>query len=1108
MLQFVTGRAGSGKTEYLRREIAVRSKDCEGCIMLVPEQYSFETEKAVMHLAGPQKANCIQVLSFTRLADLIFRTEGGISGRRLSDGGRRMMMNMAIAACQDHLMLYAAAGKSGRLTDTMLNAVNEMKMCGITGADLRDAAHRQPGEGLSGKLREIALIGETYDAMVAASYLDARDDLTRLAEKLETSNFFTGRYVAVDSFEGFTVQELRVLAQILRRADTLQVALCTDNLPDESEMGLFALTNRTKAQLSRIAQEQSVKRKPDVHLHTPVRFTNENLVLLERNLFDSPEPETSQSHEGITLFCGADAYEEAEYAAAAIRDLVMEQGYRYRDFSVICRNPQRYSDCLSVSLSKRDIPCFISMPERVDTQPVMRFVLCAFAVVQRGFRTEDILEMLKTGISGFLPEEISDLENYAFLWRIDGKAWLSGWDRHPGGFGRELTQVDAESLNQLNLLRSRVVSPLKRFAEISKEAGGRQISQGVYQLLCEFQMEETLPEYCRFLTEQGEPELADKQLRVWELLMEILDQMAVILGEGTMPRERYFGLLKEVVRGEDISEIPMRLDSVLFGTPEQVRQASPKVVFLLGAAQGEFPMLPKASGAFSDAERKKLISQFSLPLTDPLEQKTLEERYLAYSVTCAPSQMLYLCYPATIDGQEAAAGELVNSVLGVFPDLQPVKGLPASYYANAAEAAFRRMASLYRVNTPEAAALRSLFQQAPAYADRLQALARAATLSPEQIADKTLPREFYGDTLALSPSQIEAFYSCRFRHFCQYALRARERRTAEVDAMQYGTVMHYIFEKIFTAGRFQIPDLAPLAMLEEIRRLIRAYADESMGGFAKLSAREQYRMERMAQSAAMLLQHMAEELAQSKFQPAHMEMQLGYGKDFPALKIYTPEKMEVYVGGTIDRVDVLESEKGRYVRVVDYKTGKKEFQLADVLYGLNMQMLLYLAALVEHGEVLPAGVLYTPLATPSVTADYGTEPDEIKKEADKNLKMNGLVLSDADIVSAMEAQGKGRYIPVSLTKDGAVAKSASALQPEELQEVLAYSKRLVATMADKLIFGDVAAQPMMHQVNSCQYCPYGAVCGREYDENDVDMEKQAKDDILRQIQEGEKAQWQ
>lgn len=1106
MLQFVTGRAGSGKTEYLRREIVRQCGEKPGSMMLVPEQYSFETEKAVMRLAGVEKANRIQVLSFTRLADLIFRTEGGVSGKRLSEGGRRMMMNMAVAACQDHLTLYAAAGKSGRLTDMMLSAVNEMKMCGISNAGLRDAVKQQPEDGLSQKLWEIALIGETYEAMVAASFLDARDDLTRLAQKLEESSFFAGYYVAVDAFEGFTAQEMQVLAQIMKRADTLQVALCTDNLPD-GDMGLFALVNRTKRQLSRTAQESSVKRLPDVHLDKPVRYENPNLALLERGLFDPLEAETAADHRGIHIFRGADVYEEAEFVAATIRNLAMEQGYRYRDFSVICRNAARYGGCLQVSLDKRDIPCFISVPERVDAEPVMRFVLSAFSAVQRGLDTDAILEMLKTGVSGFSAEEISDLENYAYLWRITGKGWTAEFDRHPGGFGREMTEEDAGILAALNALRLRVIPPLLDFSAATREAGGRQISKAVYRLLCDFDLETNLPAYCRCLEENGEPSLAEKQLRVWALLMEILDQMAAILGESPISRERYFGLLTEVVRGEDLAEIPQRLDSVLFGTPEQVRQASPKVVFILGAAQGEFPLVPKASGAFSDAERKRLIAQYALPLTDPLEQKTLEERYLAYSVTCAPAQQLFICYPAGIDGEETAPGELVNAVLGMFPTLREIKALPAAYFANSREAAFSKMAALYRADTPEAAALRALFAKDPAFAGRLATLERAASLSPEQIADKALPKDFFGEVLTLSPSQIEIFYSCRFRYFCQYALHARERKTAEVDALQYGTVMHYIFERMFTEG-FRVPELEQAALLAEIKVLIREYADACMGGFDKLSSREQYRMERMAQSAAMLLRHLAEELAQSRFQPAHMEMQLGYGADFPALKIYTPQGITAYVGGTIDRVDVLETPRGRFVRVVDYKTGKKDFQLADALYGLNMQMLLYLAALVENGEVLPAGVLYTPLATPSVTADYGTGEEEIKKAAEKSLKMNGLVLSDAEIVAAMEQEGQGRFIPAKLQKDGSVAKSNSTLQPEELREILDYSKRLVATMAEELLGGDVAAKPMMHQVNSCAFCPYGAVCGREYSENDVDAEKPPKEEILRQIREGEAKAWQ
>lgn len=1099
MLQFVLGRAGSGKTEYLRRLLAEKSRLGEpGLVMLVPEQYSFETEKAMLKLCGPERANEIQVYSFTRLAEAVFRKEGGAAGRKLSDGGRRVLMSSALAACEDQLEVYQTAAQSGRVTDLMLTAVNEMKLCGISPEQLSQTARRLGGTGLGKKLSEIALLYGAFDALVAASYLDSRDDLTRLAEALMTSEFFRDCTVAVDSFEGFTVQETAVLTQILRRAKNVVVSLCTDGT-DQGETGLFTLVERTRQRLSRAAGEAGVGIAPPVVLTGAPRFQNENLKLLEAQLFCAGETLTSPDHEGVEMFSARDVYEESEFVASSIRRLTAEKGWRYRDFSIICRSPEPYYGSLDVALQKRGIPCFVSQPMKVDAEPVMRFVLGAFEAVQSGCATDDLLEMLKTGISGFTAEEISDLENYAFLWKLSGSGWREEFVRHPRGFGQELTEEDRKILNRLNELRRRLIEPLLRFSAATRDASGEEISQAVFTLLTDFGLEETLPAYCRALEEAGEDGLAEKQLRLWELLMELLDQFHSILGRKKMTRERYYRLLREVVAAEDVSEIPQTVDEVIFGTAEQVRQSSPKAVFLIGCSQGDFPLAPKSSGVFSDAERRELIAM-ELPLGDPLEQKTIEERYLAYSVACAPSEYLCLSWPGTAGGEDKEPGELISAVQEIFPTLEILRELPDEFFANSREAAFSRMAAQFSENTGEAAALRRLFQDEEEYRGRIQALERAAGQRPARVEDSALARKLFGENPFLSPTQIETFHNCPFKYFCRYGLNAKERRPAEVDVMQYGTLMHYLFEKMFREDPEEWKSFSEEELLERVRGLIEEYARENLGGQELLSGREKYRLERMAQSACKLIRHVQKELEQSRFSPKYFELKLGEEGDFPPLRIETGDGRTVTVGGTIDRADVCTVNGKEYVRVIDYKTGKKKFRLEDVLYGLNMQMLVYLAALVESGKELPAGILYMPAAEPSVSMERGADEEKIKSQAERELRMNGLVLSDDEIIRAMEAGAKGKFIPASLNKDGSLGRNSSALAEEKLRQVLEYSKRLIATMGRKLADGLVEASPTMMNQNACAYCPYGSVCGKELGEKDVIEDKPSPDEVLERME--------
>lgn len=1102
MLQFVLGRAGSGKTEYLRQLLARESLNGgRRLIMLVPEQYSFETEKAMLQLCGPMRANLIEVYSFTRLAEAVFRAEGGAAGRRLSDGGRRVLMSCALSACEDELELYKNAAQSGRVTDLMLTAVNEMKLCGISPQQLSETAAALSGRGLGKKLSEIALLYGAFEALVAASYLDSRDDLTRLAAALEESKFFRGCMVAVDSFEGFTAQELKVLTQMLRKADSVTVSLCTDGL-EQGESGLFALVDRTRRRLTRAAEEIGCAVKPPVVLTGAPRFHNENLKLIEAQLFCAQETLTSPDHDGVELFEARDVYEEAEFAASTICRLIAEHGWRYRDFSIICRKPEQYFGSLDVALGKRGVPCFVSQPVQVDAEPVARFVLSAFEAALSGFATDDLLELLKTGVSGFSAQEISDLENYAFLWRLSGADWKEEWARHPRGFGQELTPQDEEELARLNLLRRRLMNPLLAFAAGTKDHTGAQISEAVFRLLEEFSLEETLPGYCEALEAAGDDALAARQVRVWELLMELLDQFHSILGDRKITRERYYRLLKEVLAAEDLSEIPQTVDEVLFGTAEQVRQSSPKAVFLLGASQGDFPLIPRSSGVFSDAERRTLI-ELQLPLGDPLEQKTIEERYLAYSVACGASERLYISWPRTVGGEEKEPSELVSGILSIFPAMKPLRDLPDEYFCSTREAAFSRMAARFTENSGEAGALRALFEGEEEYAGRIKALERVSGQRAARIEDPALSKRlFLGERPFLSPTQIETYHSCPFKYYCRYGLGAKERRPAEVDVMQYGTLMHYLFEKVFGAAG-EDAGFAETELSERVRRLILQYADESMGGFTLLSGREQYRLERLAQAACKLILHIREELAQSKFSPKYFELHLGEDPDFPPLRIEDGAGNILTVGGTVDRADLYVDEQGReYVRVIDYKTGRKQFDLADVLYGLNMQMLIYLAALIESGRTLPAGILYVPAAEPSVTADRGDDAEKIKREADKQMRMNGLILSDDEIIRAMEEGAAGKFVPASIKKDGTLGRGSSVLSEEELREVLLHSKRLIATMGQKLSAGRVEADPAMVNRNACKFCPYGAVCGRELDDRDVVQDRASTAEILEQMEKG------
>ena len=1106
MLRFILGRAGSGKTETVRSLLKSMAQTSQKKLMLiVPEQSSFENERAMLHLLGAKDVQRVEVTSFSRLADAGFRRYGGAAGRRLDDGGRSIFMSLALEQVRDQLSFYRKSAESTELIGLMLSASTELKMCDVSPKELEQTARSLPQGTLKQKMGEISLILSAYDALVAQSYIDPLDDLTRLRSVLQEHNFFAGYTVALDSFQSFTVQEYHIVDLILSQAEDLYVTLCADQLDDpECGMGLFSLVRRTAKNLIRMAKQNNVKVAAPEVLKSGRRFENPALAAIEAGVYRFGRSEAFAENGAVTVYEAKNAYDEAAFVASTIRKLVIEQHYRYRDFAVIARSPDHYRGILDPALERWQIPYFMDKPQAIDAEPLMRLVLSAFQVVQSGFSSDAVFFYLKTGLAGLNTEVISQLENYVFIWGISGKKWKEEWTEHPQGFSETMTESDTHRLREINAGRVAAIAPLIRFANRLKDTDGEGMAAAAYNLLMEIKAPEHLKTLARHLSECGESDLADRQLRLWDLLMNILDQTALVLHGSSVTYTRYAELLRLVILANNMASIPQGLDEVTVGAADRIRTNAPKVVFLIGTVQGEFPLAPGGTCVFSDGERRELISR-GLPLNDTMEGTAVQERFLAYSAMSAASKELYLSYPVSgAAGESNSPSSIPGEACSALKNITVLNEfmLPQTYFSNAKEPAFELMAQQWNHNTELSATLKDLFaERGEEY--RLLAIDRAAQKRPAAFTDTDRARSLFGANMHVSATQIEKFFLCRFQYFCRYGLNAKERRAAELDALEYGSLMHFLLEKLFRdTGSEKILGMTPDALKDEIIRLLNTYVETKLGGTGNKTPRFTYLFSRLADSAQVIALHIARELAQSEFKPVDFELAIGSG-GIPPLKIPLSDGGEVEIDGKIDRVDLMTRDNISYLRVIDYKTGHKEFKLSDVIYGVNMQMLIYLAALSEngggrYGEVKPAGVLYMPANRPVISASRGTAPEKLEEEAAKKLRMDGLVLDNAEVIAAMEHSAQGKYIPVAL-KDGAPAKRDHVVSEQELSGVMLHIKGLVGAMARELHGGDVAALPLSGDYDACAWCPYSAVCGHERDDSTREMQKWDRDEAIKKL---------
>ena len=1109
MLQLILGRAGSGKTTELYRRIGQVAEAGGQAILLVPEQFSFENERELYLRLGPELSSRVEVLGFGRLCDNIFRYYGGLAGRVLDDTARRILMGVTLQEMGSGLEVYAAQADKPGFIEDMIGEIGEFKAAGITPDRLLGLS--LPGNpSLSEKVGDIGQIYAAYQALIDRSYLDGEDDLIRAVQMLSPREFFGGISVFIDSFTAFMEAEYQMLGAMLAGASDVTAAFTCDSLDDPDQgLGVFSASKESAARLVQMAGESAVPVAEPLLMGEPVRFRAEGLRRMEQYFLRSTtagEPDG----EGVTLVSAADPYEEIAAVAASICDDVRRRGLRYREIAVICRDLTPYRIALERTFAKYGIPFFADLPQGAMDTPAVSVVRAALDCAAEGFSAGNILRFAKAAAVGITPEEAAELENYCYVWNVGRRDWQKPFENHPDGFQADFSPEDTARLERINGVRRRVIRPLEQFRQGLWEADGPGFSTAVCQLLESIGAAEHIEALCR----AAEPEeerlrMIEEQDRVWEELMKLLDTLAVVIGPRRLPLRVLESLFDSGAAAIRIGEIPQTLDQVIVGTADRIRPTGIRSAYVIGASAGVFPAACGSVGLFGENERTQLISA-GLQLSQTARVQAVREKFYAYFAVTVPSERLWISWPtAGLDGGSNPPSQIITeaaALTGTEPQ-SPVQLAPAGAVNRAV--AMEQLAA--GVGSPE---YRSALQAALDSGFSLQKHTSAAESYRAVLSDLGLARRLFGDDMILSATRLEKFYDCPYSYFCRYGLGLTPRTRAELSPLELGNVIHLALEQLLQK---YTPE--QLREMEDsvLRREIRSIADGSLSARTQdqeaLPKRFFYLYGRMVDQIFRLVRMLAQELCQSEFRPLRFEYPIGEQEGTRPLQLATDSGDMVRVEGKVDRVDCYHGSSQDYIRVIDYKTGGKKFDLSEVVQGLNMQMLLYLFTLGENGvETLAApgeaGVLYMPGSGHFTRGRRDTSDDSIAADQQKSYCMSGIVLEDTEVIEAMELGTAGRYIPVSLKKDGSYTATSSLITEEQLRLLRRQIAGNVVQMAELLHRGRIGAVPANRNGRlPCEYCDYRAVCGRETQWPDRPVVKLEKAEIYEQLEGGQLA-WQ
>ncbi|MBQ3133123.1 MAG: exodeoxyribonuclease V subunit gamma [Clostridia bacterium] len=992
----------------------------------------------------------------------------------------------------------------------MLALLEELRGCAIDDEQYESVLAQLEDGALKQKLQDLIHIEHGYQALIANSYLDPVDDLAHLAEDLPQWTTVHGATVFVDGFKSFTGLEMKVLEQLMILTESLTVTLGYDqHAPYADGLELFSEIVKTSMHL------QDLARKNGVPVQTPQVLTNNfrhrhspALSVLEERLYRIGEEPADVSANGVELMCAGNVYEECRLAVRRLHRFLREGG-RCRDTAVVVRDLGTYRGILEPMLERAEIPYFIDSRETVRTDPLIVTVIEALQCASGGWNTEALLRLMKTGLLGFSPRTIAKLENYLYMWNIRGAAWQSDWAYNPDGLSAPVTEKTRQTLHYLNILRRRLYRPLKELRDtLADGCTGRQFAEAVYQYLCKTKARRAVVRRVKRLQLEGDADLASRAARVWDILMDMLDQFAAAAGEEVQQGEEFLSMFSLAADLIDIGSVPPGIDVVQIGQADRSRYSAPKLVLILGANAGVFPQTAPIDGLLGDAERMRLV-ECGLPLTDTSAHRMIEERYFAYAAVSAACESLYVSWlEEDAEGNAAEPSSLVEEIRRLLPQTTVGKDDPSE--AETAEELLHYMAQEWKCRDTLAASLHKACAVIPETAERYNRMRQASEDRALRFASPDEAKRLFTKLSAMSPTAVETYYQCPFGYYCKYGLRLKEREKAELNALEFGTAAHHVMETCiprYVESGFS--GLRKTEVMQDAAAALKQYVDEVMGGLQDKPDRFLYLLSRLERLCGYFLWHVVRELRQSRFVPTDYELRIGNSVNgepaVPALDVALPDGTSVRVYGTIDRVDVYKAGDQSYVRVVDYKTGYKEFRLDDIVNGINLQMLIYLSALWEnggprHGTVVPAGMLYLPSKLPVVSSDVA-EQQEV--EQTKAMTMNGLILDNPEIVCAMEAEAQGLFIPVKLDRNGNIqGKSASSVATlAQFGLLKRRAENLLREMAESLRSGAVEPCPTVSKtVDACRYCRYSAICGHEAGDPARELAVLANRDVLEMLE--------
>ncbi|KHD38403.1 ATP-dependent helicase [Clostridium acetobutylicum] len=1111
-LRFIYGRAGSGKSQFCIESINTRIEKGgdKPLILIVPEQFSFQSEKNILDLIGEKSINRVKVISFKRLAYRIFDEVGGIAREHMNSSGKSMLFYHIMNTLKSEFRVFALSARQKGFVNTIADTVSEFKKYELTTEVLRDTIDEIEDEELKNKLHDLSLIYDEFNRLLYKNYIDPDDDLTILKDKIKQSTVLQGAEIWLDEFSSFIPQQYGIIEELLKKCSRVNITLTMDYDNASKDNDIFSVTQNTEKRLLKLAENNNISIEKPINLNGRpfYRFKNSpELSFLEKNLYSFPYEIYKKEPDKIEIFKTSNLYTEVEKIARNIIEFVREDNVRFSDIAVVTGDLGSYEKTVSVIFKEYGIPFFIDRNKDIEDNTLIILIKSIIDIFVKNWSYETVFRYLKTGFADIEPDEIDILENYVLAAGIKGKKkWTEEeWTYNVYGDALEvdISEESKEKLAKVNEIKNRFLRPILNFRErVLRRNNVAEICRALFEFLYDINVPEAVEKMVNEFRESGRQILANEYSQIWNIIIELMDQLVEVMGNEKVNLEQFSRILFIGIKEHKMGLIPSSLDQVLVGSIDRLKSHAIKILYIIGVNDGVFPSAAMEEGILSDRDREILNSK-GVELAKDTKTQAMEQRFLVYTAITNSKEYLFLSYPiADYEGKTLRPSLIVNRVKTLFPkiveksDVIKIENDEESMkLISATVPTFNEMISSFRKEIDGEGEVSSIwhdvyrwYSKSDEWTGKCNNMFKAISYTNQvDYISEEKALKLYGGSLKMSVSRLEKYIECPFSYYVQYGLNIKDRKIFSLTPPDLGSFMHKVIDRFCETIKEENIDWNEVndhICEEKIYKIVDQEIEGRGGSILNSSPRYSYialRLKRILKRTARIV---AEQFKRGSFKPVGYEVSFENGGSYPPITVGLNDGSEVVLTGRIDRIDMMEKDGSTYIRIVDYKSGNKIFKLSDVYYGFDIQLLLYLNAILENenldeeDKVLPGAILYFTMDDPIIKGKNSLTDEQIREEIMKSLKMKGLLLSDPDVIKEMdrEMEGSSIIIPASIKKDGTLGRSSAATK-EQFDILIEHVRNLVVKNCENLLMGDIRIKPYKKgKEKPCDYCLYSSIC--------------------------------